>query len=103
MKDILDLLVPEDSTSGEIVRAYRKCFGMTLKDLEKLTGIKMNNLSAIENDRVELTVKSASKIAAALGSHPQDLLFPNGDFKKSKDIKKIERSREKFLRQKDAI
>lgn len=51
----------------------------------------MLNLSAIENDKVDLTKHYAEILGAALGIHPGSLLFPNGYYEKSKEILAIER------------
>jgi len=93
-KDFLRLLNeidPAELTPGNLIRSIRKNFGLTLKEIEGLTGIKESNLSAIENDRLELTKHYAEILGAALGIHPSSLLFPNGYYKKSKEIREIER------------
>ncbi|MNL30410.1 Helix-turn-helix domain protein [compost metagenome] len=82
---------PAPQTSGRKVRAVRKFLGFTLKDLEDITGISQTNLSALENDRLEMTKKSAEMIGAALGIHPMDILYPEGHFNKDARIKRIEK------------
>ncbi len=83
-------------TVGMTVRAYRKRWGFTLEEVGKLTGISKSNLSAIENDKVDLGVKRAGLLAAALGVHPQRILFPNGKWEKSEEHKDIERKSKKL-------
>src|SRR5262249_52503506 len=90
-KDLLNELDPSELTSGKLIRSIRKNFDLTLKEVEGLTGIKEPNLSALENDKMELTKKTAEIIAVALGVHPSSLLFPVGFFEKSKELKEIER------------
>jgi antitoxin HigA-1 len=54
------------------------CRTCTLKDLEDVTGVKESNLSALENDRIEMTSYYAERLGAALGIHPSLLLYPEG-------------------------
>jgi transcriptional regulator with XRE-family HTH domain len=66
------------ATPGQVVRAFRTNFGLTLKELEKITGVSYPNLSAIEHDRVDVGVRRAVLLAAAFGIEPQQILFPHG-------------------------
>ncbi len=90
-KDLLDFL-PTDSTAGSVIRAFRKNFKVTLKELGKLTGIPESNLSAIENDKVEIGVKRATLIGAALGISPESLLFPNGKSQYEKEADRVRKA-----------
>ena len=96
LKNILREIQPEALTSGQIIRAFRKSLGFTLKDVETISGIRETHLSAIENDSYELTKKYAEKLAATLGVHPTILLFPEG-VEPSAEIKAIEKRRQKLL------
>ncbi len=89
-RNILNEIDPSPLTSGRVIRSIRKNFNMTLKEIEQLTGIKEPNLSAIENDKMELTKHYAEILGAALGVHPSSLLFPDGYEIESK-LKAIER------------
>jgi transcriptional regulator with XRE-family HTH domain len=91
MIEILKELVPDNATSGELLRSFRKRDGFTLKDLEEITGIAQSNLSALENDKMELTQHYAEIFSAALGIHPIVILYPNGKFEKSKKLLEIEK------------
>jgi transcriptional regulator with XRE-family HTH domain len=97
----LDSLIDGRVTPGKIVRARRESLGLTQKDVFELTGIKANFLSAVENDKRNLGVDTASKIAAAIGLHPSSILFPY-DFDIDKEIIKIVKKREKLLKEKAA-
>ena len=68
----------EKATSGEIIKAFRKNFQITQKELAEVTGIAETNLSAIENNKIEIGVKRAVLIGAALGLDPSFILFPEG-------------------------
>ncbi len=96
MIDVLDELVPEGATPGEMLRALRKREGLTLEKLEKITGIRDNNLSAIENNRIEMSRHYAEVFAAALAVHPMIFLYPNAKFEKSTELLKIEKRAAKF-------
>jgi transcriptional regulator with XRE-family HTH domain len=77
MKNFFDL--PQvKATPGQIVRAFRTNFGLTLKELEQITSISYTNLSAIEHDRIDVGVRRAVLLAAAFGIEPQQILFPQG-------------------------
>lgn len=96
MMDVLDELVPQGATPGEMLRALRKREGLTLEVMEKITGIRDNNLSAIENDRIEMSQHYAEVFAAALDVHPMIFLYPNAKFEKSTELLKIEKRAAKF-------
>lgn len=55
-----------------------------------MTSISEPNLSALENDRMELSKKYAESLGAALGVHPMDILYPEGIFIKNDYLKEIE-------------
>jgi transcriptional regulator with XRE-family HTH domain len=72
------------------VRAFRRSFELTLNEIEKLTGIPQSNLSAIENDKLDMGVRRAIRIAAVFGINPSLILFPQGyEREDEKEIKKI--------------
>lgn len=96
MMDVLNELVPNDASSAEIVRAFRKRENLTLEELKDITGISVPNLSAIENGRVEITQYYAEIFAAALNAHPNNILYPNGRFVKSKKLMEIENKAKKM-------
>lgn len=96
MMDVLDELVPQGATHGEILRALRKREGLTLEEMEKITGIRDNNLSALENDRIKMSQHYAEVFAAALDVHPMIFLYPNAKFEKSSELLKIEKRAAKF-------
>ncbi len=83
-------------TVGSMLRAFRKGRGFTLKNLEDLTGVSQTHLSALENNKIELGVKRAGLLAAALGVRPQDILFPNGKWKKTREHLSIEKKANKL-------
>jgi transcriptional regulator with XRE-family HTH domain len=77
MKNFFSLDFPK-SSPGQIIRAHRKNFGITLKELEEVTGIAESNLSAIETGNTVLGPERAHIIGAALGLDPEIILFPEG-------------------------
>ena len=101
MRDFIELMnevMDQPVTQGSLVKSLRKKFELTQKELEKITGITESNISAIEHNKVELGLKRAEMFAAVFGVHPTTLLFPNGKWEKSKNIKAIEKRAEKFLK-----
>jgi transcriptional regulator with XRE-family HTH domain len=65
-------------TPGQVMRAKRKNFGITLEEVEDATGISQSNLSLYENDKKKIGLVQATKIALVIGLHPMSILFPNG-------------------------
>lgn len=97
-KDILNEVDSSPSTPGKTLRAFRKNFNITLKDLEDVTGVKESNLSALENDRTEMTSYYAERLGAALGIHPSLLLYPEGWVKSTPELADIERKAKKLFK-----
>ena len=100
---LLEELMDQFTTGGEIIRAFRANWNVTLKELEELTGIKDNNLSDIENNKKPIGVKTAIKIGTALGIMPQSLLFPNNQYFKDEEILQIEKKSLKFWKNKKKV
>ena len=98
LKDILNEIDPAPETPGKTLRAFRKNFEITLKELEEVTGIKESNLSALENDRTEMTSYYAERLGAALGIHPRLLLYPDGWTKHSPELAEIRKKAKKILK-----
>ncbi|MDX9730497.1 MAG: helix-turn-helix domain-containing protein [Bdellovibrionales bacterium] len=101
MMDFLNEFDSKELTSGQLIRSFRTSKRLTLKDMEEITGMKSTNLSAIENDKISLGVHSAELLAAALGLHPTDILFPNGQWAKSKQILRIEKKSSELIKRKE--
>jgi transcriptional regulator with XRE-family HTH domain len=91
MRDILNDVASKDVTPGDLIRATRINFGITQEEICEVTGLKRANLSALENNRIEMTVHYAEVLGAALGLHPSTILFPNGKYEKKKEILNIEK------------
>ena len=100
--EFLDGLIGEPPTAGEIIRAFRNNWGVTLKELEGITGIKSNNLSDMENDKKPIGLKSAIKIGTALGIMPQTLIFPNNRYLRDREVLEVEKKSHKFWKKKAA-
>jgi|GEM_PF-1942763 transcriptional regulator with XRE-family HTH domain len=78
LKDLGSLFYSKENTPGKIIKAFRSNFGITQMELAETTGISEKNISAIENDRREVGVLTAKRIAAFFGIDPAIILFPNG-------------------------
>ena len=96
-KKLLEDFGAGQETPNETVRTFRKGLGMTLKDVEEVTGIRESHLSAIENGKIEMTQHYAEVFAVAFGLHPTAFLYPRGEFKKSKELESIERRAKKYI------
>ena len=97
LRKLLEELGTGQETPNETVRTFRKGLGMTLKEVEEVTGIRESHLSAIENGKIEMTQHYAEVFAAAFGLHPTAFLYPRGEFKKSKELDSIERRAKKYI------
>ena len=91
MKKLIAEFKTKRSTSGSVARAFRKKLDLTLKEVEEITGIKESNLSALENDRLEMSKRMAEILGAAYGVHAYVFLFPSSKMAKDKRLTQIER------------
>ena len=98
MKDFMELFKDLKATPGEVIRAHRKNFRITLKELSKASGIAESNLSLVENDKIEIGLKRAVLIAAALGISPTSILFPPGyESPYNKEAEKVQKRASKMF------
>ena len=97
LKKLLEEFGAGEATPNETVRTFRKGLGMTLKEVEDVTGIREPHLSAIENGKIEVTQHYAEVFAAAFGLHPTAFLYPGGEFKKSKELDAIAKRAKKYI------
>ena len=67
-----------DMTVGQGLRTLRELQEMTQAELARESGLTPNAISAIENDRIDLGLERARRLARALSVHPSILIFPNG-------------------------
>lgn len=100
MKDFFSASFPK-SAPGDVVRAHRKHLGLTLKELETITGIGEGNLSAMENGKKPIGSDTAFILGAALGVDAEFILFPLGyDGKIQKRVAKARAETAKLLERK---
>ena len=64
---------------GESVRILSEIQDLSQNELADLTGIPQSTISAIENNRIQLSVERAKVLARALSCHPAALVFPGWD------------------------
>src|SRR5688500_6306480 len=100
MRDILNETDSKPVKSGDLVRAARKRFNLTQEEVCQLTGLKRENLSAIENGRVQMTVHYAELFGAVFDLHPASILFPNGQHERTGKLLTIEKRARELLRKK---
>lgn len=80
MRSVLNEILGDDLSPGENLRALRVKKRISQEQLEEITGVARTNISALENNRLEMTSYYDILFGAALGIHPSDILFPNGKF-----------------------
>lgn len=62
-------------TPGEMIKTLRELKEWTQVDLANKTGISQANISAIENDKVEIGKQRAINLGEALNVHPASIMF----------------------------
>ena len=104
MKNFLDLKeLRVEATPGKVIRAFRRNFELTLGEMENLTGIPQSNLSVIENDKLDMGVRRATRIAAVFGINPSLILFPKGyEREEEKELRKIRKNSATLIEKKRA-
>ncbi len=78
MKDLKELFPAVKMSTGEKIKAYRTAFGLSQQKLCEILKIRQENLSAIENDRKEIGLKSAIKFCSIFNITLDDLVFCDG-------------------------
>jgi transcriptional regulator with XRE-family HTH domain len=68
-----------DVSIAESVRILRELQELSQNELSGMTGIPQSTISAIERDRIRLSVERAKVFARALRCHPAVLVFPGWD------------------------
>jgi transcriptional regulator with XRE-family HTH domain len=64
----------KELTTGEVLKAFRKCEGLTLKQLGQRLGISHQLISTYERGEALPSLEQASKLAVALGLAPDSLV-----------------------------
>lgn len=65
-----------DLKTGEVIRMLRDLKEWTQDELARRSGISATNLSALENNRVEIGKRRAQQLARAFNIHPAIIMFP---------------------------
>lgn len=63
-------------TTGEVIRMLRELKGWTQKTLAERSGIRVTNLSLLENEKIDIGKKRAEQLAKAFDVHPAIIIFP---------------------------
>jgi transcriptional regulator with XRE-family HTH domain len=63
-------------STGEVIQILREKKGWTQEELAKRSGMHANNISLLENDRVDIGKRRAEQLAKAFGVHPAIIMFP---------------------------
>ena len=97
MRTILHDILGKNLTPAEVLKGARIEAGISQEQMSEITGIKRSNISALENGRIQITAHYAEIFAAALQIHPANILYPNGEVLKTKEILLIEKKAAKIL------
>lgn len=73
-------------TPGKVIRMLRELKEWTQEELAKRCNITSTNLSALENDRIEIGKRRAEQLAEAFGIHPATIMFPEYE---AEEIRKV--------------
>lgn len=63
-------------TTGEVIQILREKKGWTQEELAKRSGMHANNISLLENNRIDIGKRRAEQLAKAFGVHPAIIMFP---------------------------
>ncbi len=63
-------------TTGEVIQILREKKGWTQEELARRSRMHANNISLLENDRVDIGKRRAEQLAKAFGVHPAIIMFP---------------------------
>ena len=64
-------------STGEAIRMLRELKGWTQDELARRSAISSTNLSALENDKLEIGKRRAEQLARAFNVHPAIIMFPD--------------------------
>jgi transcriptional regulator with XRE-family HTH domain len=98
MRKVIDELLEDDFTPGQVLRGLRIEKAVSQEGLSSITGIQRSAISALENDRIEMTSHYADIFSVVFKVPPYKVLYPNGELKKSKDLKKIEKRADAYFK-----
>ena len=68
------------STPGEALQDFRELKELSKTTLAKLAEISVSDLTAMENGKQEIDLKTARRLARVLGVHPALIVFVDWDF-----------------------
>ncbi len=74
--DFVPAISSASLSTGEVIRMLRELKEWTQEELATRSGISPTNLSALENDRVDIGKRRAEQLARAFGIHPAIIMFP---------------------------
>ncbi len=63
-------------TTGEVIKMLRELKKWTQTDLAKHSGINPQNISLLENNKIDIGKKRAESLARAFKIHPSIIMFP---------------------------
>ena len=90
-------------TRGEALKMTRELKGMTQGELAALSGVSQAAISSIENERIDIGLERAERLAQALGVHPAVLAFPNWRGKVPESKTRLAKAAPKIARDRDSV
>jgi len=63
-------------STGEVLQMLRELKDWSQEELARRSGIGANNISLLENDRLDIGKRRAEALAKAFGVHPAIIMFP---------------------------
>lgn len=72
-------------TTGEVIRMLRELKGWSQEELARRSGVGANNISLLENDRLDIGKRRAEAFAKAFNIYPGIIMFPEYE---TQDIRK---------------
>jgi transcriptional regulator with XRE-family HTH domain len=63
-------------STGEVLQMLRELKSWSQEELARRSGIGANNISLLENDRLDIGKRRAEALAKAFGVHPAIIMFP---------------------------
>lgn len=98
MRHVIDKLLEDDLTPAMVLKGLRLEKKMSQDDLAEVTGLKRTAISALENDRMGMTAHYADIFAIVFSVRPEEILYPNGYIRKSKELIEIEERASDFFK-----
>lgn len=96
-KKPIEMFTLENTTTGTLIKSWRKNFNISQDFMAFACGISQANLSAIENDRRDVGSRVALRLSSFMNIAPDIILYPNG-FEKEPEYKEVQNRKRKLIK-----